>query len=78
MFDEKDNIDFRGILEGAQEEVPASVWEGVSAGPAACYYNFHHQSLSFGGSGALRIRAFFSASCSSLRSCAFFSTASSS
>ena len=32
MFDEKDNIDFKGILEGAQEEVPASVWEGVSAG----------------------------------------------
>jgi hypothetical protein len=31
MFDEKDNIDFKGILEGAQEEVPASVWEGVSA-----------------------------------------------
>ena len=32
MFDEKNDIDFRGILEGAQEEVPASVWEGVSAG----------------------------------------------
>ena len=32
MFEEKDNIDFKGILEGAQEEVPASVWEGVSAG----------------------------------------------
>ena len=32
MFDEKNDIDFKGILEGAQEEVPASVWEGVSAG----------------------------------------------
>ena len=32
MFDEKKDIDFKGILEGAQEEVPASVWEGVSAG----------------------------------------------
>ena len=32
MFDEKNDIDFRGILEGAQEEVPARVWEGVSAG----------------------------------------------
>ena len=37
-----------------------------------------YQSRSFGGSGALRIRAFFSASCSSLRSCAFFKVASSS
>lgn len=32
MFDEKNDIDFRSILEGAEEEVPASVWEGVSAG----------------------------------------------
>lgn len=32
MFDEKNDIDFKGFLEGAQEEVPASVWEGVSAG----------------------------------------------
>ena len=32
MFDEKNDIDFKDILEGAQEEVPASVWEGVSAG----------------------------------------------
>ena len=32
MFDEKNDIDFKGILEGAQEEVPAHVWEGVSAG----------------------------------------------
>ena len=32
MFDENNDIDFRSILEGAQEEVPASVWEGVSAG----------------------------------------------
>ena len=32
MFDENNDIDFKGILEGAQEEVPASVWEGVSAG----------------------------------------------
>lgn len=32
MFDENNDIDFRSILEGAEEEVPASVWEGVSAG----------------------------------------------
>lgn len=36
MFDDKNNMDsdlmMRSILEGAQEEVPASVWEGVSAG----------------------------------------------
>ena len=32
MFDEKNDIDFRSILEGAEDEVPASVWEGVSAG----------------------------------------------
>lgn len=32
MFDEKNDIDFRSILEGAEEEVPANVWEGVSAG----------------------------------------------
>ena len=36
MFDENTNIDqdlmMRSILEGAEEEVPASVWEGVSAG----------------------------------------------
>ena len=32
MFDEKNDIDFRSILEGAEEEVPARVWEGVSAG----------------------------------------------
>lgn len=36
MFDDKNNIDsdlmMRSILEGAEEEVPARVWEGVSAG----------------------------------------------
>ena len=32
MFDDKNDIDFRSILEGAEEEVPARVWEGVSAG----------------------------------------------
>ena len=32
MFDENNDIDFRSILEGAEEEVPARVWEGVSAG----------------------------------------------
>ena len=32
MFDENNDIDFRSILEGAEEEVPASVWKGVSAG----------------------------------------------
>ena len=36
MFDENTNIDqdlmMRSILEGAEEEVPAGVWEGVSAG----------------------------------------------
>lgn len=32
MFDENNDIDFRSILEGAEEQVPASVWEGVSAG----------------------------------------------
>lgn len=36
MFDDKNNIDsdlmMRSILEGAEEAVPASVWEGVSAG----------------------------------------------
>ena len=36
MFDDKNNMDsdlmMRSILEGAEEAVPASVWEGVSAG----------------------------------------------
>lgn len=36
MSDERNNIEsdlmMRSILEGAQEEVPANVWEGVSAG----------------------------------------------
>ena len=32
MFDENNDIDFRSILEGAEEEVPVRVWEGVSAG----------------------------------------------
>lgn len=34
MFDDKNNIDLmmRSVLEGAEEEVPACVWEGVSAG----------------------------------------------
>lgn len=36
MFDDNTNIDqdlmMRSILEGAEEEVPARVWEGVSAG----------------------------------------------
>ena len=36
MFDERNNIEsdlmMRSILEGAQEEVPAHIWEGVSAG----------------------------------------------
>ena len=36
MFDERHNIEsdlmMRSILEGAQEEVPAHIWEGVSAG----------------------------------------------
>ena len=36
MFDENTNIDqdlmMRSVFEGAEEEVPASVWEGVSAG----------------------------------------------
>lgn len=36
MFEDKNNIEsdllMRSILEGAQEEVPASVWEGVSEG----------------------------------------------
>ena len=36
MFDDNTNIDqdlmMRSILEGAEEEVPAGVWEGVSAG----------------------------------------------
>ena len=36
MSDERNNIEsdllMRSILDGAQEEVPAGVWEGVSAG----------------------------------------------
>ena len=49
--------------------------ERMTPGAAACHHDFHYQSLSLGGRRNLRIRAFFSASCSSLRSCAFFKMA---